>query len=176
MPRDILFDHGNARFSYRISALPVCNGRILLQCPVGTQDYAFIGGHVAFGETAAQTLQREIREEIHADAEIGPLLAVGEVYIDWGRCPDGSPRHCQQIGLYFRVSLDPAQLPPGDVFFGWDEAGGERFNLAYHWVPLEDLAHMTVYPPEVAAHLLSGDEQVLYFTYSELPPDLRWPD
>ena len=43
MSRDILFDHGNARFSYRISALIVQNGRALLQCPVGTQDYAFIG-------------------------------------------------------------------------------------------------------------------------------------
>ena len=62
MPRDILFNHGNARFSYRISALIVQNGRVLLQCPVGTSDYAFIGGHVAFGETARDTLIREIRE------------------------------------------------------------------------------------------------------------------
>lgn len=176
MPRDILFDHGNARFSYRISALPVRDGRILLQCPVGTQEYAFIGGHVAFGETAEQTLRREIREELHADAAIGRLIAVGEVYIDWGRCPDGSPRHCHQIGLYFLADVDAAQLPQAESFCGYDEAGGERFDLMYHWVPLEKLPQMTVYPPEVAVHLLSGAEDVLHFTYSELPENLRWPD
>ena len=75
MPHDILFDHDNARFSYRISALIVQRNRVLLQCPVGTQDYAFIGGHVSFGETAKDTLIREIREEIRTDAVIGGYVA-----------------------------------------------------------------------------------------------------
>lgn len=176
MPRDILFDHADARFSCRMSALPVCNGRILLQCPVGTSEYAFIGGHTAFGETSRQTLQREIREELHADAQIGRLIAVGEVFIDWGRCPDGSPRHCHQIGLYFLADVDITQLPEGDCFHGYDEAGGERFDLEYHWVPLEELSRLTVYPPEVASHLLGGAQDVLHFTYSELPESLVWPE
>lgn len=176
MSRDILFDHGNARFSYRISALIVQNGRVLLQCPVGTQDYAFIGGHVALGETAKDTLVREIREEIHTDASIGDLCAVGEVFIDWGRCADGSPRHCHQIGLYFRATVDESQLPPTDRFFGYDEAGGEKFSIEYIWLPLEELRRLTVYPPEVARHILTGSGDVLHFTYSELPGDACWPD
>ena len=101
---------------------------------------------------------------------------MGEVYIDWGRCPNGTPRHCHQIGLYFLAGVDRSQLPAGDSFHGWDEAGGERYDLMYHWVPLEQLAHMTVYPPEVAAHLLRGAPDVLHFTYSELPNDTPWPD
>lgn len=176
MPRDLLFDHANARFSYRISALIVQNGRALLQCPVGTEAYAFIGGHVAFGETARETLRREIREEIHADAAIGDLAAVGEVFIDWGRCADGTPRHCHQIGLYFHAAVDERQLPDAERFFGFDEAGGEKFSIEYVWVPLEKLSGMTVYPPEVAAHLLRGTQDVLHFEYSELAADMPWPD
>ena len=176
MSRDILFDHGNARFSYRISALIVQNGRVLLQCPVGTSDFAFIGGHVAFGETATDTLIREIREEIHTDATIGALSAVGEVFIDWGRCPDGSSRHCHQIGLYFRAAVDESQLPQTDRFFGYDEAGGEKFSIEYIWVPLEKLADITVYPPEVARHIFSDSDEVLHFAYTELPEDAYWPD
>ena len=176
MPRDILFDHGNARFSYRISALIVQNQRVLLQCPVGTQDFAFIGGHVAFGETAKETLVREIREELHADAVIGDLAAVGEVFIDWGTLPDGSPRHCHQIGLYYYATVDESQLPGSTPFFGYDEAGGEKYSIGYHWVPLEALAKLTVYPPEIAAQILSGSRDVLHFTYSELPDDIRWPE
>ena len=176
MSRDILFDHGNARFSYRISALIVQNGRALLQCPVGTSDYAFIGGHVAFGETAKETLIREIREEIHADAAIGDLAAVGEVFIDWGRCADGSPRHCHQIGLYFHATVDESQLPRAERFFGYDEAGGEKFSIEYVWAPLDRLSGITVYPPEVASHVLSGAKDVLHFAYTELPADTSWPD
>ena len=131
MPRDLLFDYGNARFSCRISALIRQGGRVLLQCPVGTQEYAFIGGHVALGETARQTLQREIREELHANAQIGELAAVGEVFMDWGCCPDGSPRHCHQIGLYFRTTVDECQLPTGDRFYGFDEAGGVKYAIEY---------------------------------------------
>ena len=175
MSRDILFDHGNARFSYRISALIVQSGRALLQCPVGTQDYAFIGGHVAFGETAKETLVREIREELHTDAVIGDLAAVGEVFIDWGKLPDGTQRHCHSISLYFYTTVDESQLPKADRFFGYDEAGGERFSLEYIWVPLDQLAQLTVYPPEVAAHILSGSRDVLHFAYTELPPETVWP-
>ena len=176
MSHDILFDHGNARFSYRISALIVQNGRILLQCPVGTEDYAFIGGHVAFGETAKETLVREIREEIRTDAVIGDLAAVGEVFIDWGRCADGSPRHCHQIGLYFHTTVDESQLPDAARFFGFDEAGGEKYSIEYIWVPVEELPALTVYPPEVAALLLSGSRDVLHFAYTELPEDTGWPE
>ncbi len=182
MSRDILFDHGNARFSYRISALIVQGGRVLLQCPVGTQDYAFIGGHVAFGETAKETLVREIREELHTDAVIGDLLAVGEVYIDWGRLPDGRLRHSHQIGLYFHATVDESHLPDADRFCGYDEAGNERYNLEYIWFPLEELREkiasksMIVYPPEAMAHLLSDSKDVLHFTYSELPQDTLWPE
>lgn len=182
MSRDILFDHGNARFSYRISALIVQGGRILLQCPVGTQDYAFIGGHVEFGETAKETLVREIREEIHTDAVIGDLIAVGEVFIDWGKLPDGSLRHCHQIGLYFRATVDESQLPQADRFFGYDEAGNERYALEYIWMPISELKEkiesktLIVYPPEAMQHLLSGSRDVLHFAYTELPKDAVWPD
>ena len=182
MPRDILFDHGNARFSYRISALIVQDGKVLLQCPVGTEDYAFIGGHVALGETAKETLVREIREEIHADAVIGDLIAVGEVFIDWGKLPDGTPRHCHQIGLYFLATVDESQLPEKDRFCGYDDIGNERYDLEYIWFPLAELREkiaskaMTVYPPEAVAHLLSGSRDVLHFTYSELPWETAWPE
>ena len=72
--------------------------------------------------------------------------------------------------------MDESQLPTANPFFGYDEAGGEKYSIEYIWVPLEDLPRLTVYPPEVAAHLLSGSQDVLHFAYTELPGDTRWPD
>jgi hypothetical protein len=43
-------------------------------------------------------------------------------------------------------------------------------------VPLEELPALTVYPPEVAALLLSGSRDVLHFAYTELPEDTGWPE
>ncbi len=176
MPRDILFDHQNARFSYRIGALIVQNGRALLQCPVGTQDYAIIGGHAAFGERAKDALRREIREEIRTDAVIGELAAAGEIWIDWGRCADGSPRHAHSVNLYFRARVDESQLPAKERFFGYDEAGGEKFSIEYIWVPLEELPALTVYPPEIVPLLLDEHHPVIHFEYTELPEDTPWPE
>ena len=68
------------------------------------------------------------------------------------------------------------EMPKADRFFGYDEAGGEKFSLEYIWVPLEELRNITVYPPEAAAHILSGSRDVLHFTYTELPEDTLWPD
>ena len=58
---DILFHHDNYIFSYRVSGILVCDGKVLLQAPKNTGEYAFIGGHVALGETNAETLMREAR-------------------------------------------------------------------------------------------------------------------
>ena len=38
-----------------------------MQNAEGDDGYAFIGGHVAFGETTDETLVREFKEEIGAD-------------------------------------------------------------------------------------------------------------
>ncbi len=176
MSRDILFDCEKARFSYRIGAVITDGDRVLLQCPPGTRDYAFPGGHVSFGETAADTLRREIREELHAEAVIGEMLAVGEVFYPWGRLPDGSKRACHQVCLYFRAQVDRSALPAGDVFHGYDDLGGERFDLDFCWVPIRDLATILTYPPQIAEHLLRGAEGVCHFIYEELPADTRWPD
>ncbi len=101
---------------------------------------------------------------------------MGEIWIDWGHLPDGSPRHSHSISLYFRTTVDETQLPAKDRFFGYDEAGRERYSLEYVWVPLEELSTLTVYPPEAARHLLDGCPGVLHFEYTELPEDTPWPE
>ena len=86
MEMDILFRQDGWIFSYRVGGILIHEGRILLQKPAD-DDYAIIGGHVAAMESTEQTLAREFREELHADVEVGPLLAVGEIFFPGVGCP-----------------------------------------------------------------------------------------
>ena len=159
--RDILFKTEDFVFSYRIQGVLVRDGKALLQR--AGEDYALIGGHVAAMETTKETLVREFKEEIHADIAVDELLAVGEVFFPWG---GGKP--CHQIGLYYSVRLlDESQIPLDGVFHGYDKLDGERFDLDYCWVPLDELENITLYPPQMAAHILSGSKEVLHFIYKE---------
>lgn len=163
--RDILFRGDNFVFSSRVSGVLVHDGQVLVQCPPGTTEHAFIGGHVMLGETQAEALVREYMEELHAPVTPTRLLAVGEVFYPWGDRP------CHQIGLYYRVELnDLSAIPLMGSFRGYDELGGERIDLEYKWVALADLPHMEIYPPEVVPFLLH-EQETGHFVYREIGPE-----
>lgn len=61
---DILFKTDNYVFSYRVGGLLIHNGKVLMQKAVDDEGYAFICGHVAFGETTAETIVLTIRTTI----------------------------------------------------------------------------------------------------------------
>lgn len=162
MEKDILFRQDGWIFSYRVGGILIHEGRILLQKPAD-DDYAIIGGHVAAMESTEQTLAREFREELHADVEVGPLLAVGEIFFPWSRLP------CHQIALYYQVSLKrPEQIPLEGVFRGYDDLQNERAGLDFCWVPLEELPGKTVYPTELMPHILNGSGEIFHFVSRQL--------
>lgn len=157
---DLLFREEGFVFSCRVGGVLTRNGKTLLQRHRG--DYALIGGHVNALEDAKAALAREFREELQADVTVGRLLAVGEVFFHWGEKP------CHQLFLTFEVELtDPGQLPGEEIFHGWDELGGERFDLEYCWVPLPEVEGLPLYPPQMKPVLRGETPEVLHFVYRE---------
>ena len=77
---DILFKTDEYVFSYRVAGICIHNGKVLLQKPTNDTAFAFPGGHVELGETNAQTLIREFKEEIGVDITVGDLKWVGEIF------------------------------------------------------------------------------------------------
>ena len=159
---DILFKTPEHVFSYRVAGVLEYGGRILFQRIPGEEGYAVPGGHVAFGETTAQTLVREFREELGIEVRVGALLSVAEIFIPWD-----SARPCHQICLYYRVEADPDKLDLSPVFRGFDELGGDRIDLDFCWVEKEKLALATVYPPQIAERILSEEAGITHFVYRE---------
>lgn len=165
--RDILYKEQDFVFSYRVGGILIHHGNILLQKPAG-EDYSIIGGHVARMETTRETLKREFAEELHANVDVGDLMAVGEVFFPWGSRP------CHQIALYYRVSLqeEPA-IPLEGSFHGYDDLDNRRLNLEFVWVPLENLPEITVYPAELIPHILSGSRETMHFVSNQIKGEAK---
>ena len=138
------------------------NGKVLMQKLVGEDGYAFIGGHVAFGETTAETIVREFKEELGADINVERLFIVNENFFSWDNRP------CQQINLYYLVSLkDETQIPLDRNFKALDELGNERIELDMCWIPLEDIPSKNIYPTQAKEYIVNLPDEIAYFVHKE---------
>ena len=159
---DILFKTDDYVFSYRVGGLLIHHGKVLMQKAVDEDGYALIGGHVAFGETTEETLAREYKEEIGADINVERLFMVNESFFPWGNRP------CQQINLYYLVSLkDENQIPLDGTFKALDELGNERIELDMCWIPLEDVPDKKIYPPQVKEYIVNPTDEIVHCVYKE---------
>lgn len=159
---DILFHTDVFVFSYRVAGVLLRDGKILLQKPTNDSGFALPGGHVEFGETTARTLEREFREELGADIAVGDLKWVAEIFFPWGSKP------CQQICLYYEVHLkDEAQIPLDGVFIGDERMEGQNFKIQFHWMPVDKLGQIEVYPTNIVELLQRFRGGIQHFIYRE---------
>jgi 8-oxo-dGTP pyrophosphatase MutT (NUDIX family) len=143
----ITFDRDGWRFTYRVAGVAIRDGRVLVQMEAKTGIWFLPGGRIEFGETAAESLKREMAEELGVDVGIGRLLWVIENLYG----PPAALRH-HEVGLYFMLNL--SQRAP--------ELRAERFfhehdgvTLEFNWLPVESLDRMAFHPACLRAALRS---------------------
>lgn len=159
---DILFQREDYVFSYRVAGILLRDNKILLQKPTNDTGYAIPGGHVELGETNAETLEREFKEEIGADITVGVLKWVAEIFFPWGDKP------CHQICLYYAVALkDETQIPLDGIFAGDERIEGQNFKIEFHWKPVDSLGQLEVYPTIISNLMKRYNEGVQHFVYRE---------
>lgn len=159
---DILFHRDNYVFSYRVAGILLRDDKILLQKPTNDTGFAVPGGHVELGETNAETLIREFKEEISTDITVKDLKWVAEIFFPWGDEP------CHQICLYYDVALkDKSQIPLDGIFIGDERIEGRDFKIEFHWIPIEALSQIEVYPTNIADLMKRYGEGVQHFVYRE---------
>lgn len=112
MIEDLLFKSETQAFSCRTAAVILRGGKVLLQHLKGQPDYAFPGGHIRFGETSAEALVREMREETGAAVVPGKLLWMSENFFPWD-----ARRVCHQVGLYYLAELQDQPAIPTEGSF-----------------------------------------------------------
>ena len=156
-----LFKQDGFVFSYRVAGILVRDGKVLLQKPNNTEEYAFPGGLVIFGETTAQALTRRWMQETGLEIEVGQLKWVEENLF----VLEGKPR--QQVCLDYIVDFKAAEdgLADGTTALTYSE--DDENAVCFYWVPLEQVASIKVYPESAAVLLGRLDRPVQHLAYLE---------
>lgn len=165
MDRMIRFDAGTPddpwRFNYRIVGVCIDAGRVLVHQAPGDGFWTLPGGRAELGESAAQTLAREMREELDLRVTVGAPLWLVENFFELGG------RRYHELALYFAMTLPEhaALLRATEPF-----AGREADTLLwFRWVELDPttLAALPLLPaflhtrlaapPRALEHLVEGE-------------------
>lgn len=135
----IRFGDEHRRFSMRVGAVILHEGRVLVERGEenGAEYWFLPGGRAEIGEPSAETLRREMIEELGVEIEVGRLTHVIEYFF----ALDGIAYH--QLALYFVVTLPDSYLvnTPGPYFRNDGEV-----DLHFDWLPVDGLSRHTLYP------------------------------
>jgi 8-oxo-dGTP pyrophosphatase MutT (NUDIX family) len=153
---DIAWTNSAGSFKYRAAAVIRHDDRLLV-CAVEHIDGWFLpGGKVHFGESSAEALIRELREEIKTDVTVtgGPLIVTESIR------DDGGVVH-QEVCFYYEVRWPEA----GAV----DDLAGHRFR----WVRFAELAGLRFLPPEIAGLLAEQTTGTRHLAFDRRQPSRR---
>jgi ADP-ribose pyrophosphatase YjhB (NUDIX family) len=160
IPVDLTFKVKGGTFNYRVGAVIIHNGKLLLMKNAEEPYYYTVGGRVRFNETTEETVVREVREEIGVSLKIDRFLFFQEQFFD-GKV---TGTHIHELGVYYLMkdSPDLENLECHSV-----TARGVAEELC--WIPLEETGKYYIVPesvaqrlrdlPDHAEHLIEIDER-----------------
>ena len=133
---------GGSRGMVETIARGVCivDGKVLLCKAKGGKTTYLPGGHIEFGETGAQALVREIKEELGVDSEAGEFLGVVEnSFLQHGR------PHAE-INLVYKLTL---KGPRGVARDTMENVASQEDWIEFEWRDLDDLENAHLLPSEM---------------------------
>lgn len=134
----ISFQMGAHRFQYRVAAIVLDAGWLLLHRLQADAFWTLPGGRVQLGESAQAALCREFEEEMGTSIACGDLACVGENFFRHNQVPH------HEIGLYFYACLptDSSYKDKHMTLAGKEIGKG----LEFKWFEIEQLHHVDMRP------------------------------
>lgn len=144
-------------FNYRVAAVWIENGHILLHKQTKESYWALPGGRAEMLEDSKSCLAREMAEELGAAVSASQLLWVTENFFTY------NAKKYHEIGFYYKVEpVDGVCHYRQGPFFGPE---GER--LTYEWVPLDEIAQVQLYPEFLRSALAQLPANIQHVIISE---------
>ena len=147
-PRTMIsLDMAPGRFQMRAVAIIRREGHLLIHKATHEEFWSLPGGRVEFGETAAESLEREITEELSCSSRLGPIRFLVENFFAYNR------EACHEIGWYYEAQLASAfPFVTDGICHRFTEG---TYDLEFRWVrcDAETLGVYRLMPPMLAAQL-----------------------
>jgi ADP-ribose pyrophosphatase YjhB (NUDIX family) len=154
----IAFQVGGLAFGNRVAGIAIQDGHVLLHRAERDDFWSLPGGRGELLEPSAESLRREMREEMGIEVEVERLVWVVENFFQ----DKGIAHH--ELGLYYLMRL-PRPYDLEASFYGQEE----NLRLVFRWFPLEGLEEVRLYPtflrrglqalPETTQHIVHTDEE-----------------
>ncbi len=157
--RMIRIDKKLKRFNFRIAGLALRDGHVLVHRATHELFWTFPGGRAEIGETSAETLGREMVEELCVEVEVGRLLWVVENFFHFEK------REWHELGFYYLMQLPEAfPFKTGEIVHRLKDG---KSDLEFMWVPattefLKTLPLQPDFIPERIALLPAVAEHVIW--------------
>ncbi len=155
----ITFDQGDIRFNYRVVGVALHENHVLLHNDVVDDFWALPGGRAELKEAAAQTVSREMVEELGAPVTVERLIWVVEDHYNYRN------KNYHEIALYFLIHLEPKSpfLDLSKTYPGLEE----NVDLTFQWFDLDKLDSIKLYPsflPERLKKIPLGVDHIFHDT------------
>ena len=134
---DITIDVDDYKLNVRAAGVMIHNGKILVHRNVNSDHYALIGGRVEIGESSANTIKREIKEELGKDIEITGYISTIENFFEM----KGSKYH----EIMFVHKIEFINEEDKKIEYTMKNIEGKDY-LEYEWIELEKLDEFPLLP------------------------------
>ena len=136
---DLTFRLPDGTFNFRVAAVMIHNGKLLMVQDPESPYWYLPGGRVQLHEQAEIALLRELREELGIEGKIlRPLWLVQNFYQE-----DVNGENYHELGFYLLTDISKTDLlSRGETFFTYEQGQ----TNAFRWVDFADMQEMYLYP------------------------------
>lgn len=136
---DISFKSDNKKFNYRVCAMIISEGKILVMKDDRSPYYYLPGGRVEIGETAENAVIREVQEELGITAKILRPIWLNQAFFT----EDVDNIHYHELCIYFLMDTTNTDLLSRGKIFTTKE--GLRTHT-FEWLEFDRLKDEYFYP------------------------------
>jgi len=139
---DITFNTGVGKFNFRVGAIIIKDGNILMVKNDEDDFYYSVGGRVKMNETTEEAVVREVLEETGQCFEVDRLGFVHENLFTYERTGE----RFTEIAFFYYMKISSNMNNVNSIFTEYREQDESGSSEKLVWLPLERLSDFIVYP------------------------------
>lgn len=150
MSEDIRIQNNNNKFKFRVAGIVENDGKYLIVKMNQNPFFCFAGGHVELFENTKDALERELKEELYFDIEVGDLVAINENFYKL------RGDNCHELCFYYFVKPKNKCIDMQDLTLEEEDKYGKVIHR-FKWVSKNELLSLDVKPKEIVNYIVENN-------------------